>query len=374
MSKRGPRLAIIPAGAVTDRRLSQRALQVLCLLGRHTDDNGWCRIRQTRMAEEIGCARSTIQAALDLLYEAKWVERRLEGRPGASSPDPEKQPYASHAYRVILDTSDADGGEMTPATDVDRCPENRAPQVPDQSGTTGPENRAPGADVCIGTNERPLLNESERETRARDDKRSPVRRFLLKWPSAAVDDKAHITKAWDALPDDEIEPALAGIEPFVAELKKHGRKHTPAGWKYLEDRSWKLIEKPAAAMPERTTFDCWSKEWWAVLLTKIERRQPIRFMIHFATDAGKRQHVEKTVDMPSAERLAEFKGYPSDGPEMAVWRPWFERRGVKLPLWEKRIWIFLPSPAPAGATTSTAPSPSTITPDDEAFMNQKGLG
>ena len=104
-----PRLSIIPAGAITDSRLTPRALQVLCLLGRHTDDGGWCRIRQTKMAEELHCARSTIQVALDCLYEAKWVERRLNGRIGAVDPDPD-HPYASHSYRVVLDHPCDDDG------------------------------------------------------------------------------------------------------------------------------------------------------------------------------------------------------------------------------------------------------------------------
>lgn len=346
MSKHGPRLSIIPAGAVTDGRLSPRALQVLCLLGRHTDDNGWCRIRQTRMAEEIGCARSTIQAALDQLYEAKWVERRLEGRPGAADPDPEKQPYASHAYRVILDVPDAGGGSPPLPTEVDRCPENRAPQVPDQSGTTCPENRAPGADVCIGTNERPLLNESERETRAREVERIPVRRFLLKYPSAAVDDKSKITKAWDALPHDQLQPALDFIDPFIAELKRHGRTHTPPAWKYLQDQPWDLLKNPPQAAQPHFKFDCWSKEWWAVLLGKLERRQLPGFMVKYACEPGKREWGEPINEMPSAERIAEFKGYPSDGREMAAWRPWFESRRVNLPQWRERIWVFLPAPEP----------------------------
>ena len=81
-----PRLSIIPAGAVTDRSLEPRDLQVLCLLGRHTDKAGWCVRSQVKMASEIDCGRSSVQRSLERLYEAGWVEKRrrdtvVEGRP-----------------------------------------------------------------------------------------------------------------------------------------------------------------------------------------------------------------------------------------------------------------------------------------------------
>lgn len=40
------RFSIIPAGAVLDRRLEPRDLQVLCIFGKHTDKKGWCRRSQ----------------------------------------------------------------------------------------------------------------------------------------------------------------------------------------------------------------------------------------------------------------------------------------------------------------------------------------
>lgn len=49
----GPRLSIIPARAATDKALKPRDLQVLCVLGRHTDDLGWCRRSQVKMANEM---------------------------------------------------------------------------------------------------------------------------------------------------------------------------------------------------------------------------------------------------------------------------------------------------------------------------------
>lgn len=106
------RYAIIPAGAITDARVEPRALQVLCLLGRHANDNGWCRRSQVRMAEELSCGRSTINRAIDVLMAAGYIERREEGR-GHARPQPGKQPFASYSYRVRLDRSDKELQEVT---------------------------------------------------------------------------------------------------------------------------------------------------------------------------------------------------------------------------------------------------------------------
>lgn len=97
-----PRFSIIPAAAVTDPRLEGRDLQVLCLFGRHIDRNGWCRRSQVKMAGELGCARSTLQASIDRLVEAGWLIKRGEKAdvhaPGERS--------SAFEYRVMLDTPD----------------------------------------------------------------------------------------------------------------------------------------------------------------------------------------------------------------------------------------------------------------------------
>lgn len=104
------RYSIIPARAITDRAVTAQALRVLALLGRHTDDNGWCRRSQVKMAEELGCSRGTIQNALDLLIGAVngegYVERREETRAGVA-PEEGRHPHCSYSYRVRLDLDDA---------------------------------------------------------------------------------------------------------------------------------------------------------------------------------------------------------------------------------------------------------------------------
>ena len=100
-----PRFSIIPAAAVTDPRLEGRDLQVLCLFGRHIDRNGWCRRSQVKMADELGCARSTLQSSIERLVEAGWLLKRGSKEdvhaPGERS--------SAFEYRVMLDTPDVVG-------------------------------------------------------------------------------------------------------------------------------------------------------------------------------------------------------------------------------------------------------------------------
>ena len=87
------RYAIIPAAAITDPEIAPRILQVLCLLGRHTDENGWCRRSQVKMADELNCGRATVQRALQHLYAAGYVQRRDEGALHHGGVETRKQPF-----------------------------------------------------------------------------------------------------------------------------------------------------------------------------------------------------------------------------------------------------------------------------------------
>jgi hypothetical protein len=103
------RYSIIPARAITDQNITAQALRVLALLGRHGDDNGWCRRSQVRMAKELACSRGTIQNALDLLVGPEngkgYVEKREETRTGEIVEG--RQPHCAYSYKVRLDLDDA---------------------------------------------------------------------------------------------------------------------------------------------------------------------------------------------------------------------------------------------------------------------------
>jgi hypothetical protein len=91
---------------------------------------------------------------------------------------------------------------------------------------------------------------------------------------------------------------------------------------------------------------CWSREWWGLLLAKIAASAPTGFMVQYASAPGKHETAARASEMPSADALAQMRSFPSDGCVVQAWRPWFDRYGVKLPTWRDRVWVWLPAEAP----------------------------
>lgn len=270
----GPRLSIIPAGAVTDRSLEPRDLQVLCLLGRHIDKMGWCVRSQVKMAVELDCGRSSVQRSLERLTEAGWIERRR--RDGGNDGD---QQSAAYAYRVRLDIDDAAAIESGPSeednsssegtsgaeTEVPASYDEAANQAELSTGVPIPGQGVPipgqgvptpgqGCPAMDGHGCPPIAGhitssserEGERDARARDRTARFIVNFEARWPTAAADDRQRVAYAAEALGEAEQDAALAGIGPFLENLKRLGRKNVPAGWKYLEEKRWTLLEAAKA--------------------------------------------------------------------------------------------------------------------------------
>lgn len=248
------RFSVIPAGAITDARLTPRALQVLCLLGRHTNDAGWCSRSQVKMARELGCGRSTIYDAASLLFECGWVERRANGRGGRAPIDGE-QPFAAYSYRVLLDREvlpdrlKSDGESTpeepkTPATPTANSPEGGAAQAAGGAGIAA--GGAAMAAPLEGISSEGTYSEPEREcAREHEERAKGLASFEARWPTAAADDRNKTTWAWAALSEQERDDALAYIGPFLEDLKRHKRTGIPAGWKYLEQKRWTLLARKA---------------------------------------------------------------------------------------------------------------------------------
>lgn len=90
----------------------------------------------------------------------------------------------------------------------------------------------------------------ERErARAKEKHAINLAEFKRRWPTAASDDQARIDHAWFDLSSDEASAALSGIPAFLAKLKADKRTTVPAGWKYLREKRWTLIDqtKPTGA-------------------------------------------------------------------------------------------------------------------------------
>jgi hypothetical protein len=226
------------------------------------------------MAKQLNCGRSSIQRSLDRLVEAGWVEKK---RPPWSNET--GAPSHSYMYRVILDRDD-----YVPAPD-DEEPEESHAEIASEEGDCPPmgsdempADGHPGAQPYVGTGAQPYVGtknaslerppiERERDARARDRKARFLVSFEARWPTAAADDRQRTAYAAEALTEDEEEPALAGIAPFLEDLKRHHRKGVPAGWKYLEQKRWTLLAAAqAASTPVATNYPRDSREATAILL------------------------------------------------------------------------------------------------------------
>lgn len=273
-----PRLSIIPAGAVTDPSLEARDLQVLCLLGRHTDRAGWCARSQVKMAKELRCSRGSVQNSLDRLCTAGWMEKK---RRDVEVEEAGKQPSRSYAYRVLLDRDDFAFENATRDAEDDEAP-SHAETASEGGGCqpigtpTVPTDQHPGANACDGTGantydgtknaplERPLL-ERERDARASKDRKARfIAAFEQRWPTAAVDDRQRTGYAAEELTEAEEAEALNGIAPFLENLKKLHRKAVPAGWRYLEEKRWTLLDQAKPEPPASTQFAASSREGRAI--------------------------------------------------------------------------------------------------------------
>lgn len=259
-----PRLSITPAGAIFDRSLEPRDIQVLNLLGCYTDKAGWCRRSQVKMAAQLKCGRSSVQRSIENLVRAGWVEKK---RPPWGNK--EGQPSNSFMYRVILDRDDFDIDTIIEENEADASESHAeiASDVPDCPSMGSDDDHTPGhpgAQPSVGTGaqpyvgtkndplERPLL-ERERDARARDRKARFLVSFEARWPTAALDDRQRTAYAAESLSEDEEEPCLAGIAPFLDDLKRRGRKNVPAGWKYIEQKRWTLLQRQKTATGTSST-------------------------------------------------------------------------------------------------------------------------
>ena len=367
-----PRLSIIPAGAVTDARLEPRDLQVLCLLGRHIDNRGWCLRSQVKMARELGCGRSTVQRSLERLEKAGWIDRERKVRESGAD--------AAHAYRVILDVADALLGpddldadlDAEAAAPVDNPVDN--PVEKPQGGVPTSGQGVPTSGQGVPTHGRaPMLTTPvKREERDGAQARTvPVEKFLRKWPTAATDNRANIEREWAGLDDGGRQAAIDGVDRYIAELRKNGRKHTPAGGTYLKNRGWEGLP-PAPDGPERIAFKNLSRTWWAVVLRKIERGKRPGYMVTHANENPGKDWSAAGDDIPSAAEIDRLVAVSSNAPAFAAWLAWLENHGVHIDLWRTggTFWIWVPGPEPPGieAAKRAEPSPEPSPGDLAEFL------
>ncbi len=131
----GPRLSIIPGRFVEDPRPGLNHYKVLNALGRYTDDEGWCRVKQGTIGEHVGLSRERVCRKLsDLVawgYVAKhdedgsgraiWYRVLLDGGPPPTSAEPRKGPAAPAEPVTPASQVDTSNTSTCDATRHTRC-------------------------------------------------------------------------------------------------------------------------------------------------------------------------------------------------------------------------------------------------------------
>lgn len=334
------RFSIIPPGAITDARVTPRALQVLCLLGRHIDNGGWCSRSQVKMARELGCSRSAVQQACDLLIDTGWIETKRNGR-GGTGPDSSGQPFAAFSYRVRLDRDDLpvedDGEAPQPEKAAEPAPSG-APDPATESSEGGATIVAGGATMLAGgatmlaplegISSKGIFPEGERDARAREHERFAkwLAAFTLAWPTAASDSQTRIATAGRALSWPERDTALKKIPEFLGYLEKLKRKAIPSGWTYLEERRWTLLPQAPPSAPAPLTCDEGSAQWriWQMLWRIARPREGIPGMWLSGQPPKRRLRIFTELPEPLAALAdtEDWRTFAEGTPNFAAWRRW----------------------------------------------------
>lgn len=303
----GPRYSIIHGEAATDPRLKGKALQVLCMLGRHTDRGGWCSRSQVKMAEQLQCARSTVQAAIAILVECGYVQQQERFHPNNGK--------RSHEYRVLLDDKrpaefinslddyddDEDDVAVEPASPHAGIPASPMPPQ-NRHGDAGPE---PASIRTIPSN-----NDLEREARAPLGSGSEIRRKLdagaeraalaeaaradeafmsqfRQWPKQDNDNIVRSHAGWLRLSVAERMAASEAVPVFIAKLRidrAHCRFFT-----FIEERKWlDLASKTSSASPSGVPLkiEPGTDLWWAVFWRRWKAGERVKFMFEQAFPLG----------------------------------------------------------------------------------------
>jgi len=371
----GPRLAITPAAAAIDPRLKGRDLQVLMLLGTYADTaTGWCWRSQVKMARQLRCARSTLQASLDRLHAAGWIDRQpATGSDGSDAP---------HWYRVICDPSEAQMAELEAAraaddsagedgaappaalsaplpTDRHPCRQAGTPAVPASAGGAG-SGSAPS--TTQGNDSSPPYPPRGEESDPRgegedyDDRAAAeraieagFRAFLAAWPDFEGEHPDRARRAWGQLADDERAAALAGIEPFHRARRRKGRTRDYAPTSYLRGRLWRSLKLDAPSDPAaaRVPLPAFSRDWWvawvgAVVAGNLQRA---RFMASYAQTGS--PYGVPAAEAPTTVQAAAAVPVVVGSSEWRAWEAHFGSRGARLPRPDRADRVWMPARVPA---------------------------
>lgn len=215
----------------------------------------------------------------------------------------------------------------------------------------------------------------ERErVRAREKHALNLVKFKRRWPTNASDDQVKVDNAWYELSDDEGEAALDGIGPFLENQKRLGKKFPPAGFNYLGQRRWTLLENIPKTAEGPSNYPAGSDEARAIEIIHeiVGRQSAIRTIFRRA---------DGSINAPSGWMMTAQLHRIADAPGQeewvilsvggaASWERLFDRlfdRKIhrrRLRQGDRAPWPF--APGPDGRIYPTGPPQTLMSAEDEA--------
>lgn len=372
-----------------DERLAADEVGILAYLLSRPHD--W-EVRRSALMRRWGMGRDAIKRVVSNLVRTGWCIARKDRLPNGTffmiyeirdEPGPTlTDDQVRQALSLVSSEAMSDENHVisSPYIAPDQPPQSGDPPTGYPSLADPSPGRAEVAYKSLPNNDLPRTDSTqkpEREgARAREKHALNLVEFKRRWPTNASDDQARVDGAWYALSNDEGEAALAGIAPFLEELRRNHRKHPPAGFTYLAQKRWTLLERSSPDAPATTLHAPDSAEANAVrVLHEIVGRSSAFFKIFRRGDGSVSFHTPITPQLAALAQAAAQSSWPVlDHQQAGAWeallRTVFDDQIVRLRLraGSRAPWHW--PPRKDGTLTPTGPPG--LTEDDYAALANEG--
>jgi len=243
-----------------DERLAADEVGILAYLRSRPHD--W-EVRRPALARRWNMGRDAIKRVISNLVRTGWCIARKDRAPNGTffmiyeiRDEPGPTLTDEEVRRALsLVSSEAASDESDVISSPQIAPDQHRQTGDPPTGYPSLADPSPGeahvASSIIQNTDLPRTDSTqkpEREgAREREKHALHLAEFKRRWPTNADDDQVRVDRAWFGLTFEEGHAALAGIAPFLDKRKALGRKYPPAGFTYLEQRRWTLLEQ---AKPE----------------------------------------------------------------------------------------------------------------------------
>lgn len=351
-----PKVATLADAAQCDSRTVQRHIGTFCRVG---------LLRRVRAGGTGPGATNHYEMDLDVL--------RLIAAKG----------WASVAGNVVAEAGDDDGAEQEPSShaenagadgDAEPCKTAKGDTVPPLAEAGRVTLRTDKGDTSATQPLKRIPQEFERERASAAGQGQPdpetagharvaglpgdveagsdgepipqLDQFVKAWPTSLADSRAKVESAWAGLSIADRRKALAGIAPFLAELKQMRRSHPPAGFTYLSEKRWEQLPamKAEVSSGEIVSVKPFSRPWWAMFHRARNGQGNARLLLQRAEQGKELSFRRAEVNEAKPEAL---KPMPAHGEAAQAFLAAARRAGFHFPKFTDDRWLFLPERAGA---------------------------